>query len=215
MGLVRYLIPGALIETDNGFVDEVGLVDGSVLFGKVSIEDEKVLLDHPVLDTLDIAWGKLHYLIRSGNETLWLTDLEERQAESSGPLGPQRGVEHLDFRRANKPSLSAVRVVPRTVLRYKLPSGAGNNSHILRTVLAPIPGSRGDATITLSVDGREFYRNELAAEDSPEKLSLPLPKGNELLVGVEFGERLAYPCGIELHDAHLAAATAAKEGGRP
>lgn len=214
-GLVRYLIPGALIETDKGFVDEVGLVDGSVLFGKVSIEDEKVLLDHPVLDTLDIAWEKLHYLIRSGNETLWLTDLEERQAESSGPLGPQRGVEHLDFRRANKPSLSAVRVVPRTVLRYKLPSGAGNNSHILRTVLAPIPGSRGDATITLSVDGREFYRNELAAEDSPEKLSLPLPKGNELLVGVEFGERLAYPCGIELHDAHLAAATAAKEGGRP
>ena len=66
-----------------------------------------------------------------------------------------------------------------------------------------IPGSLGDAMLSFSVEGKEFFRKALSSQDDAVELNLPLPAGNELAVKVDFGERLAYPCGVELHDAHL------------
>lgn len=212
-GLVRYVIPGDSTRVGKESEDEVGLVDGSVLFGKVLIKDAKIILEHSLLETLEIPWENLRYLIRYGENVKWLSDLERGETKSLGPLGPKTGVEYVDFRGTDKTSLSAVRVVPQTIVRYKLPEKAKSEGYLLQTVISPIPGSLGDATITLSVGSREFYRKELSAEDASEKLLLPIPKGNELLLGVEFGKRLAYPCGIDLHDAHIAAATPTRKGG--
>ena len=166
--LMRYVIPGASIQTKNESADEIGLTDGSILRGKARLENEKIILDHPVFETLTVPWEKLRYLIRSAAETLWLADLANRQVKSFGPLGSRTGVKHLDFRLDNKPYLSVVRVIPRSILRYKLPTVLKSHGRILRTVLAPIPGSLGDATVTLSMGDREFYRNELSAADGTE-----------------------------------------------
>ncbi|MFP6899514.1 MAG: hypothetical protein VCA36_01140, partial [Opitutales bacterium] len=214
-GLVRYILPGAELELEKESGDEIGLVDGSILRGEIRLENEKVVLEHPILETLSIPWGKLRYLIRAGNETQWLKNLVDREVQSSGPLGPRTGVEHLDFRQVSSSSLSVVRIVPQTVIRYRLPSAGQNNNRVFRAALSPIPGSLGDATVILSVGSREFYRKELSAEDASQYLSLPIPAGQELVVGVEFGERLTYPCGIDLHDAHLAGPTSPEQGGRP
>ena len=214
-GLIEYRIPGSSIQRDQGPMDEIGLVDGSILRGKVGLKDEKIILEHPVLETVGIPWEKLRYLIRSDKRTRWLNDFQDRKVDTSGPLGKHPGVEHLDFRKADKPSLSAVRVFPQTVLRYKLPTKGQNDSRIFRTSLSPIPGSLGDATITLSLGNKEFYKKELSAEDETENISIPLPSGNDLVVSVDFGKRLSYPCGIDMHDAHLAWTSPRQEGGQP
>ena len=196
-------------------MDEIGLVDRSILRGKVGLDDEKIILEHPVLETVDIPWEKLRYLIRSDKRTRWLNDFQDRKVDTSGPLGKHPGVEHLDLRKADKPSLSAVRVFPQTVLRYKLPTKGQSDSRVLRTSLSPVPGSLGDATITLSLGNKEFYKKELSAESETENISIPLPAGNDLVVSVDFGKRLSYPCGIDMHDAHLAWTSPKQEGGQP
>jgi hypothetical protein len=214
-GLVEYIIPGSSIQTGSEPMDEIGLVDGSILRGKVGLDDEKIILEHPVLETVGIQWDKLRYLIRSGKQTQWLTDFQDRQVDTFGPLGKHRGVEHLDFRKADRTSLSAVRVIPQTMLRYKLPTKGQSSSRILRTSLCPVPGSLGDATISLSLGKKEFYKKEFLAEDETENISIPLPSGNDLVVRVEFGERLAYPCGVDMHDAHLVWTSLPQQGGQP
>jgi hypothetical protein len=73
----------------------------------------------------------------------------------------------------------------------------------------------GDVTVTLSLGNIEFYKKELLAKDVTENISIPLPLGNDLVVRVEFGERLAYPCGIDMHDAHIAWISPAQEVGQP
>ena len=116
----------------------------------------------------------------------------------------------MDYRRASEPSLFALRVLPRTKLSYRIPTFHSGKS-FLQTQLAPLPNSRGTVIFTLSIGGKEFYRKKLSPDSIPEKLSIPVPKGEELTVGVDFEERIVFPCGVDMHDAHFALANIVKE----
>jgi hypothetical protein len=211
-GLLAYVFPDSPVKPPPTDLDEVGLRDGSLFFGKVRFETGKVILDRSGQEPLYVPWKKLHYLIRSGKETFWLNGLASSSLESHGPLGPGEGVLSMDYRRADEPSLFALRVLPKTRLSYRIPTGFPAGKTLLQTHLAPLPNSRGTVTFTLSVGGKEFYRKRFAPDSIPEKLSIPLPKGDELTVGVDFEERIVYPCGVDMHDAHLAVADIVKEG---
>lgn len=212
-GLLAYVFPDSPVNPPPSILDEVGLKDGSLFFGKVRFENEKVFsLERSGQDPLQVSWEKLHYLIRSGKETFWLNGLASSSTESHGPLGPGEGVLSMDYRRASEPSLFALRVLPKTSLNYRIPTGFPAGKTLLQTHLAPLPNSRGTVTFTLSVAGKEFYRKIVTPDSIPEKLSIPLPEGEELTVLVDFEERIVYPCGVDMHDAHLAVANAAKEG---
>jgi hypothetical protein len=211
-GLLAYVFPDSPVKPPSSGLDEIGLRDGSLFFGKVRFETGKVVLDRSDQEPLRVPWEKLHYLIRSGKETFWLNGLASSSLESHGPLGPGEGVLSMDYRRADEPSLFALRVLPKTRLSYRIPTGFPAGKTLLQTHLAPLPNSRGTVTFTLSVGGKEFYRKRFAPDSIPEKLSIPLPKGDELTVGVDFDERIVYPCGVDMHDAHLAVADIVKEG---
>ena len=210
-GLLAYVFPDSAVKPASADLDEVGLKDGSLFFGKVGFDSEKVVLERSDSESLHIPWEKLHYLIRSGKDTFWLNGLASSSKESLGPLGPDDGVLSMDYRRASEPSLFAIRVLPRTKLSYRIPSDFPSGKSLLQTQLAPLPNSRGTVTFTLSIGGKEFYRKKLSPDSTPEKLSIPLPKGEELTVGVDFEERIEYPCGVDMHDAHFALADIVKE----
>jgi hypothetical protein len=211
-GLLAYVFPDSAVKPPPTDLDEVGLRDGSLFFGKVRFETGKVVLDRSGQEPLYVPWKKLQYLIRSGKKTFWLNGLASSSSESLGPLGPGEGVLSMDYRRASEPSLFALRVLPKTSLSYRIPTGFPAGKSFLQTHLAPLPNSRGAVTFTLSVGGKEFYRKKLDPDSIPEKLSIPLPKGDELTVDVDFEERIVYPCGVDMHDAHLAVANTVKEG---
>lgn len=211
-GLLAYVFPDSAVKPASSGLDEIGLKDGSLFFGKVRFETGKVALERSGQEPLHVPWEKLHYLIRSGKETFWLNGLALSSLESHGPLGPGEGVRSMDYRRASEPSLFALRVLPKTRLSYRIPTGFPAGKTLLHTHLAPLPNSRGTVTLTLSVGDKEFYRKRFAPDSIPEKLSIPLPKGDELTVVVDFEERIDYPCGVDMHDAHLAVANTVKEG---
>ena len=210
-GLLAYVFPDSPVNPSSSGLDEVGLKDGSLFFGKVRIDSEKVFLERSDGGTLPVPWEKLRYLIRSGKDTFWLNGMASASKESHGPLGSDDGVLGMDYRRADEPSLFALRVLPKTRLSYRIPTGLPPGKTLLQTHLASLPNSRGSVTFTLSVGDKEFYRKKLAPDSIPEKLSIPLPEGDELTVGVDFGERIVYPCGVDMHDAHFAVASMTKE----
>jgi len=212
-GLLAYVFPDSPVKLASADLDEVGLKDGSLFFGKIRFANEKTFfLERSGKQTMNVAWEKLRYLIRSGKDTFWLNGLASSSRESHGPLGPDDGVLSMDYRRASEPSLFALRVLPKTKLSYRIPSDFPSGKSFLQTQLAPLPNSRGTAIFTLSVGGKEFYRKKVNPDSIPEKLSIPLPEGDELTVGVDFEERIVYPCGVDMHDAHLAVADTVKEG---
>ena len=198
--LHRYVLPGPAVQADLT-LDEVGMVDGTIFRGAIGFADGKVQLLHPILETRQFEWGQVRYIVRAGNGISWLADLERTSTESIGPLGPKPFNELSEVRPQGSRFLSALRVSPQTTLRYKLD---GTGTRHFRAVLSPIPGSRGDATVILAASGKEFYRENLSGRDPARTLDLLVPPGDALELRVEFGERLAYPCGIDLGDAQIA-----------
>ena len=199
--LHRYLLPDVSTGIVESPVDEVGLLDGTILRGKIDFADGKIQMTHAILKELKIEWMNVRYLVRAGNGISWLADLEPLGVESIGPLGKKPFQNVANARGDGSNFLSTLRVSPQTTLRYRL-TGAGARE--FRAVLSPIPGSRGDATVILTASGKEFYRQNLSARDESKILKLPLPQGDDLELRVEFGKRLAYPCGIHLGDAQIA-----------
>ncbi len=211
-GLLAYVFPGTVIKKTEQPVDEVGLKDGSVFFGQVLLEQGKAVLARSGRDSLVIPWEKLRYLVRSGKETFWLRELTPSGPDSTGPLGIRREDDVIDFRSQKKTSLSAIRLMPVTKRNYRIPSRLVSAGGMLQMLLTPLANSRGTAELTFSMDGKKLLNTRLGPASKAQKISLLLPKGDELTVEVEFGERIIYPCGIEMHDAHLAIANEAKGG---
>ena len=199
--LHRYLLPSTGSEIVESMVDEVGLLDGTILRGEIDFDEGKILLSHSILKELKIEWKNVRYLVRAGNGISWLTDLERLGVESVGPLGKKPFQDAANVQGDDSHFLSSLRVSPQTTLRYKL---TGVGAREFRAVISPIAGSRGDATVILVASGKEFYRQNLSAGDESRILQLPLPQGDDLELRVEFGKHLAYPCGIHLGDAQIA-----------
>jgi len=210
-GLVRYVFPRRDTKRQPSIEDEIALRDGSILRGRLSFEGRKVILEHPILETVSLPWDDVRYLIRGNREMTWLTDLPRTQTETLGPLAPPLEPRPLDLRQTEESFLSVVRVNPKTVARYQLPAGSGGR-RIFRTVLVPAGGCRGEMTVSLEVSGQAIFQCELSSGDPPQNLSLPLPTGDELVVRVDFGKRLAYPCGVDFRDAHVAVLRPQQQG---
>ena len=206
--LHRYILPEAVDEPDLS-LDEVGMVDGTIYRGTVGFADGKVQILHPILETLQLDWKEIRYISRSGNGISWLADLERTSVKSIGPLGPKPFFDQSNARDEDSRFLSTLRVTPQTTLRYKLNGSSGIRE--FRGVLSPIPGCRGDATVIIAASGKEFYRQSLSGGEPSRTLRLPVPVGDELELRVEFGKRMAFPCGIDLGDAQIAMLDANKE----
>ena len=184
-------------------LDEVGLADGGVLRGKAKPTEDGLSLQREELGEARVSWSNVSYFLRGDGAVQWLADLEATESETIGPLGKGDGVAKLDLREDSSPFLSALRVTPNTVMRYRVSPSAPGSERRLRAVLAPVPGCRGDATFSLTAGGKEVFRSEVNPDSSARDLALFLPAGEDLVLKVAFGERLAYPCGVELRDAHV------------
>ena len=114
----------------------------------------------------------------------------------------------MDYRRGRPadltgPScLTAVRMQPETTVRYRLREQASRGA-VFHAVVAPVPGCRGDVRVELGVSGVRVYEQWLAATNEPVSVSLELPAGDELTIKVDFGRRIAYPCGVDWRDPHV------------
>ena len=191
-----YANPAILPERNR---DEVGLMDGTLLFGKTSFAGNQLVIAHEILGELKLDWGTVRYLRRNLPELTWLDTLERVVVESIGPARPPPPPQLLES--SSDSHLRAIRIMPHTVLRIPLPTP--NTPGTFRAQLAPVPGNSADLKVSLLSGEHLVWSQKLTAKSAPFPLSLHLSGAGDLTLKVEFAGPLSFPCGIDLRDPHV------------
>ena len=202
-GAVRYVFPAAA-KPAAAEGDEIGLIDGSVLRGKARPVVGGLQVEHPVLGAIKIDAGLVRYIARPSARMVDLATLAPAAVTAVGPLGPAAAGATVESHRGDAAvggaaaCLASVRVEPKTTIRYRLPPGGGKAVFTAR--LLPVEGARGDVRVRVLAGGQTLLEKELAAGAAPMDVRADVPGDGELAVEVDFGARMAFPCGVVLAD---------------
>ena len=181
--------------------EEVGLTDGSILHGRLTPARGSFELDHAVLGKLAIPDNALRSVVRRSSAVIYLAELAP--SATADPLVVRSAAPQLVAyppSNGSPPWLKGVRVAPKAVLSYRLPSANGSK-RLFRADLRPVPGARGDIRLRVLAGGRALMDEELASH--PASLSLELPSSADLAIEVDFGKRIRFPCGVTICDPHI------------
>ncbi len=216
--LQRYVFAAGKTAAPDATYDEVGLVDGSLFVGEVSIDADgtstehgsTLRIRHAILGEVRVPISRLRTLVRHRPERL---DLTRRAASVRRHALLSDAVEQLTERDiAVAPSLTrrigatrALRLPARIDARYAMPAGGAAK---LRGLLAPAPGSRGDVTVVVRVGEARVLERTVGPETGAEWLEIDLPAtaggaGAELVVELGLGRRCLFPSAVVFADAHL------------
>lgn len=204
-GVIRYQFKEPVSSVPRDGEDEIGLIDGSVYRGRLSLISNGLEVAHASLGRISIPWGAMRYLLRSPPGLTRLGLPAAGDVELRGPAGPPAAPRLIDYRTGLEPRqpspacLTAVRMQPFTAARYRLQGREGRKAWF-HAVVAPVPECRGDVRISLQVAGVTAYERTLLCTNDPVTASLDLPPGEELTIKVDFGGKLLYPCGADLRD---------------
>lgn len=56
---------------------------------------------------------------------------------------------------------------------------------------------------TIAVGNQVLLEKNLLPLDDPHPFEVQVPEGEELVIGVDFGPLVRFPCGVIMQDAHL------------
>lgn len=183
--------------------DELALIDGNLLRGTLRTEDEGLVLDHSTLGTLNLRWSQVLYIRRAIKGVTWLDGLNGEVLERLGPVLPPPAPSVVAGFAENSDCLRAIRVMPKTVTRYKLPTGPDKRT--LRGVLAPVPGCRADINVRVKDGKNVLWEKQIAANSGSIAVEVDLKHASEFTIEVDFVERIAFPCGVDWRDTHVLA----------
>jgi hypothetical protein len=185
--------------------DEIGLVGGGVLHGTLGVAEGKWLLTHVALGELKLDPKLVRHVRRRGEHVTWLETLGHEVTSRIGPVGPPPEPQIIDgVSESDGAYLRAVRVLPRTVVRYDLPKG---KSLTFRAMLAPIPGANAITIVIIRADGKTIWEKHIGPTDEPVAVTVKVPSTDHVELEVGFGSRLAFPSGVDWRDAHIVSRT--------
>ena len=95
----------------------------------------------------------------------------------------------------------SLRIMPHTVFRLTLP--APLQPAVFRGQLHLVPGNRAKLEVTVLDGDSPVWNRKIDPGSAAIPLSLNLPAGRDLTLKVAFDGPLAFPCGIDLRDAHV------------
>ena len=205
-GVMRYVFPAAgKAAVSPASIDEVGLMDGSILHGTARAVVGGVRLEHPILGTLKLDARAVRSVVRLDGRAWSLARLVPQSVTSAGPFGAaKKGPRSLsDFGGHGPFFASALTIQPETAIRYRLDQAKGR-ALALRARVEPIEGARGDARLLILAGGKTVAEREVVPGAGPDDIAVDLPAA-DVEIRVEFGRRIAFPCGVVLADAMVVA----------
>jgi hypothetical protein len=216
-GVMRYVFPAARKTAVSAppSTDEVGLMDGSILHGTArpvapttgcnGTSIGGVRLEHPILGTLKLDARAVRSVVRLDGRAWSLARLVPQSVTSAGPFGlAKKGPRSLSDVGGHGPFFaSALTIQPETALRYRLDQAKGR-ALALRARVEPIEGARGDARLLILAGGKTVAEREVVPGAGPDDIAVDLP-ATDVEIRVDFGRRIAFPCGVVLADALVVA----------
>ena len=190
--------------------EEISLADGTTLRGQVKPVEDGVELEHAVLGRLSVPARALRSVLRRVPAAVYLTELAPKSVRAlplvANPAPPEILAYPVRGEARTWPGeihcLRGIRIQPKTVIEYRLPRKTGSKA-VFTTTMSPLEDSRGDVRIRIASGGKALLERDLVPEAKREAVSLNVPAGAELAVEVDFGPRIAFPCGVLLGDPHV------------
>jgi len=204
-GLVRYEFPAGRKAAPAPGLDEVGLVDGSILRAAAKPVPGGVQIEHPVLGTLKLGDELIQFIARQPPGVI---DLGSRAPDSvtqsgildkSGPARPAVITSQRPAAAGTTRSMTALRLEPKTAMKWDLKAEAGKQARLSGRI-GPVEGARGDARLRVLAGGKTLLEKTIGPSAAVEPLTLDLAQAQELVLEVDFGTRIGFPCGIVLED---------------
>ena len=184
--------------------DEVRLVDGTIFKGVIQFGNDQLTLRQPSLGELLIPAAVVRSISRSSN-TVRLAELLPEAVETTGLFSetPREGrvifERHDDPQTIRSEGLTSLQIPAKTTLRYRINDELA--SATFRARLGPLPDARGSATIVLLAGTTALLKKEINPADLSVPVSVAVPAAGELVIQVDFGSRIGFPCGVKLGDA--------------
>ena len=179
----------------------VGLTDGNIFRGRLSIENDTVNLEHPVVGAMTFPAVAVSFIVCYNTSMYELSalpyEITERGAGAlgSGELSPVRSSPNAGF-------IRATRIEPNIQVRYTQPERTGKML-LLRATVTPVERARGDTRLTISVGNQKVFEKTISATDEALSVEASIPEGKNFMIDVAFDTLLRFPCGAVLQDAHL------------
>ncbi len=198
--VVRRFVLAPTDASEERVSDEIGLTDGSLLRGRLAVENDKLALTHPTLGSLSFGWDSIRHVQRTPDGVSWFDRLQPSTVERVGPVLPPPAPSVVET--ADQDCLKAVRMLPRTVARYRLPDTSGSRREF-RAQLAPLTGSRAAVIVRILAGERVVFEQQISAASDPISVVADLSEAKEMAIEVDFDGPLAFPCGVDWQDAYL------------
>jgi hypothetical protein len=200
---VRYVFPKSPIQGPAPSGDEIRLIDGSLFAGDLrTTNSESVALQHALLGRLMIPAALVRSIARHPATVRDLSALAPLSVESTGPLGSRlvSGAIRIERHDAPKapasPCLKSMTVRAPARVRYALPSGAAR----MQALIGPARDCGGDVAIRITASGHSLFDRTFAPGDPPALVELDLPASGDLVLDIDHGPRLGFPCGAAFGD---------------
>ena len=172
--------------------DTVMLTDGSTLTGKLSLDKENFLISHEALGPLKLPLADVTRITRSLPGLSSLDTLKGEVLEQIGPIPPPVPL------RVEGATGAALRMFPRTTMRFKLP--AGNHHRRFLANLAAVANSRTPMTAILRA-GSNTKTIDIPADSSGVSVIFDIGSADEIEIVTDSAGAISYPSGIEWRNA--------------
>lgn len=174
--------------------DTVVLVDGSSLTGKLTLDKENLLLAHDALGLVKLSVADVARITRSLPGVTPLGSLKGEVREQVGPISPPAPL------RVQSDSGDALRMFPRTAMRFSLPIGKSNRR--FRASLVPVANSRFPMTAVVRA-GTNSKTVSVPPDSAGVAMDFELGSADEIEIVTDSAGTISYPCGIEWRDAMI------------
>jgi hypothetical protein len=74
---------------------------------------------------------------------------------------------------------------------------------VFRAVLSPVPRSKVAVNVQIKDGNRVLWKQTVAGGSKPIDVVVDLGQAKKLVIEVDYGDRLAFPCGVDWRDAHV------------
>ena len=176
--------------------DELRLVDGSVLRGKVAIGNNRVELRHAIWGTISVPGAAVTAITRFPADVTHVRDLPAGAATAKAIVGTGTSTGGAEVTSGG----AGVRVITIQLgASVRVPVAGGGT---LAATLMPVAGARGAAKVKMSIAGKAVLEESVAPGANARPVSADLgATGGELVIEVvSAGEPATYPGGAVLAD---------------
>lgn len=207
----------AKVKADEEANDRVALTDGSVLSGTLEVNDQGLSLNHALLGDMALDFKQVARITRRLPNVQPLAALQGEVVERVGPIPPPLP------ETVHSASGDTLRMFPGTTVRFALPKS--DQARRLRAELASLTGGQASVKVTVRVNGKATDFNvgrallpvdaETGKSAHPtsaaEVIDIDLDLGTanvlEIEVQVDPAEAIAFPSGVEWHNALIVEAS--------